>query len=152
MSRESRAAIDSIIANHYINCIDNYWKNAEMIDKTLSDDRKIKEQTGLFAALADPTRLKLLRVLCLQDPPGCRCVNNLSHLLGITQPAISQHLRVLKSVGLVVGERRGFRMHYKIDPEGLRRCQGILSSTFKFNENCAEDFYRQNSGSTKAAN
>ena len=111
---------------------------------------KIKEQAALFAALADPTRLKLLQILCHQSPPGCRCVNNLSQLMGITQPAVSQHLRVLKSVGLVTGERRGFRMHYQIDPEGLKRCQGILSSTLEFNERCEEDSCRQNRDSTKA--
>ena len=99
---------------------------------------KIKEQAALFAALADPTRLKLLHVLCHQSPPGCRCVNNLSQLMGITQPAVSQHLRVLKNIGLVTGERRGFRMHYMIDPEGLKRCQGVLSTTLEFNETCEE--------------
>src|SRR4030042_6105788 len=103
---------------------------------------KAKEQTALFSALADPTRLKLLQILCHQSPPGCRCVNNLSQLIGITQPAVSQHLRVLKSVGLVIGERRGFRMHYLIDPEGLKRCQGILSTTLEFG-NCEEDSCRQ---------
>src|SRR4030042_1295166 len=96
---------------------------------------KAKEQAALFAALADPTRLKLLQVLCHQSPPGCRCVNNLSQLIGITQPAVSQHLRVLKSVGLVIGERRGFRMHYLIDPEGMKRCQELLSTTLKFGKN-----------------
>jgi len=111
---------------------------------------KIKEQAALFAALAEPTRLKLLQILCHQSPPGCRCVNNLSQLMGITQPAVSQHLRVLKSVGLVTGERRGFRMHYQIDPEGLKRCQGILSTTLEFNETCAEDSCGQNCPSTKA--
>jgi ArsR family transcriptional regulator len=111
---------------------------------------KIKEQAALFAALADPTRLKLLQILCHQSPPGCRCVNNLSQLMGISQPAVSQHLRVLKSVGLVTGERRGFRMHYQIDAEGLKRCQGILSTTLEFNESCAEDSCRQDCHSTKA--
>ena len=109
-----------------------------MQEKTLPDNRKTKEQAELFAALADPTRLKLLQFLCHQNPPGCRCVNNLSHLLGITQPAVSQHMRVLKSVGLVIGERRGFRMHYLVDRKGLKRCQGIISTALGFNENCEE--------------
>ena len=121
-----------------------------MQEKTLLDVSKIKEQAALFAALADPTRLKLLQILCRQNPPGCRCVNNLSQLMGISQPAVSQHLRVLKSVGLVTGERRGFRIHYQIDPEGLKRCQGILSTTLEFNESCAEDSCRQDCHSTKA--
>ena len=105
-----------------------------MPGKLLSDSRKIKERTELFAALADPTRLRLLRILCCEDPPGCRCVNNLSHLLGITQPAVSQHMRVLKSVGLVTGERRGFRMHYTIDQRGLKRCEQILAVALKFGD------------------
>jgi len=71
-------------------------------------------------------------------------VNNLSHLLGISQPAVSQHLRVLKSVGLVTGERRGFRMHYMIDTKGLKRCQGILSNTLEFNESCEENSCQKN--------
>lgn len=110
-----------------------------MQGETLLDVRKIEEQTELFAALADPTRLKLLHVLCRQNPPGCRCVKNLSQLLGITQPAVSQHLRVLKSVGLVIGEKRGFRMHYLINFEGLKRCQAILSNVLEFDKFCGED-------------
>ena len=121
-----------------------------MQEKILPDNKKTKEQAQLFAALADPTRLKLLQVLCLQNPPGYRCVNNLSYLLGISQPAVSQHLRVLKSVGLVIGERRGFRMHYLIDPEGLKRCQGILSTTLEFNESREEDSCVQDCHSIKA--
>jgi DNA-binding transcriptional ArsR family regulator len=117
----------------------------------LLNSKKIKAQSALFAALSDPTRLKLIQILCLQNPPGCRCVNNLSLLLGITQPAVSQHLRVLKSVGLVIGERRGFRMHYQIDPAGLKHCQGILSTTFKFKENTAKDSSRLTPKSTKVA-
>ncbi len=107
-------------------------------------DKKIDEQAMLFAALADPTRLRLLQILCRQEPPGCRCVNNLSELLGVTQPAVSQHLRILKSVGLVTGERRGFRIHYRIDPEGLKRFQGILTSALQVAESCEEGSCRKN--------
>ena len=106
-------------------------------------DNSTDEQAMLFAALADPTRLKLLQILCRQNPPGCRCVNNLSQLLGVTQPAISQHLRVLKSVGLVTGERRGFRIHYTIDPRGLKRYQEAFSSVLQVTQNCEADSCRQ---------
>jgi len=120
-----------------------------MLEKVLVDNKKVKGLTELLATLADPTRLKLLQILYCQDPPGCRCVNNLSHLLGITQPAVSQHMRVLKSVGLVIGERRGFRVHYFIDPEGLKRCQEILSTALEFNTNCEPDSCSQNCHSVK---
>jgi DNA-binding transcriptional ArsR family regulator len=105
-----------------------------MAEKLLINKR-VKQKTAIFAALADPTRLKLLEILCRQEPPGCRCVNNLSYLLGISQPAVSQHLRVLKSLGLVIGERRGFRMHYMVDTGGLRHCQEVLSNALIFDGN-----------------
>jgi DNA-binding transcriptional ArsR family regulator len=109
-----------------------------MQNKTMPDNKEMKEQARLFSVLADPTRLKLLHFLCRENPPGCHCVNSLSHFLGVSQPAVSQHLRILKSVGLVTGERRGFRMHYMIDPEGFKHCQGILFTTLEFNESCED--------------
>jgi ArsR family transcriptional regulator, arsenate/arsenite/antimonite-responsive transcriptional repressor len=115
-----------------------------MQENMLPDNKKTREQAELFAALADPTRLKLLQVLCRQNPPGCRCVNNLSLLLGISQPAVSQHLRVLKAAGLVTGERRGYRMHYTIDTDGFKRCRNILAASLVFNQDCEENPCQQN--------
>ncbi|MFH1638834.1 MAG: metalloregulator ArsR/SmtB family transcription factor [Chloroflexota bacterium] len=99
----------------------------ERQDKTI-------EQVAVFAALADSTRLRLLKLLCHQTPPGCRCVNALAALLGVTQSAISQHLRVLRSVGLVKGWRRGYRIHYLINREALAHCQSLLSSALEMPE------------------
>ncbi len=124
--------------------VSEHLSDIAMPEKVLTDNKKVNNLGELLSALADPTRLKLLRVLCCQDPPGCRCVNNLSHLLGITQPAVSQHMRVLKSVGLVIGERRGFRMHYLIDPEGLKRCQELLSTALQFNESDGDIYCKTN--------
>jgi ArsR family transcriptional regulator len=78
------------------------------------------EQAALFSALADPTRLRLLKLLCRQRDPDALCVNALAALLGVSQPAVSQHLRVLKSMGLVKGERRGYHMHYSVNQVALR--------------------------------
>lgn len=88
--------------------------------------RNIEEQAAIFSALADPTRLKLLRLLCSQEEPGALCVNALTCVLGITQPAVSQHLRVLKSVGLVKGQRRGYHIHYSVNPEAVKQCREIV--------------------------
>lgn len=87
----------------------------------------IKEQAAVFGVLADPTRLKLLKLLCDQHEPDALCVNALAGLLGVSQPAISQHLRTLKSVGLVKGERRGYHVHYSVDSENLSRCRSLVS-------------------------
>ena len=79
----------------------------------------IEAQATLFGVLADPTRLKLLRLLSQQQEPNALCVNALAHRLGVTQSAISQHLRVLKSAGLVTGKKRGYRIHYFINQEAF---------------------------------
>jgi len=98
------------------------------------DDRSIDEQAALFSILADPTRLKLLRLLAKQREPDALCVNALAHRLGITQSAVSQHLRVLKSVDLVKGERRGYRIHYFINQETLIQAQQQISSALCLEE------------------
>ena len=88
-------------------------------------EEKTEEQAAVFAALADPTRLRLVRLLCRQRAPDALCVNALAGLLGVTQSAVSQHLRVLRAIGLVKGERRGYRIHYFINRESLERCKGL---------------------------
>lgn len=87
-----------------------------------------EEQAALFGVLADPTRLKLLRLLSQQQEPNALCVNALAYRLGITQSAVSQHLRVLKSVGLVRGERRGYRVHYFVNRAAILQVQKQVAS------------------------
>jgi ArsR family transcriptional regulator len=89
---------------------------------------KIQEQAALFKALADPTRLKLLRLLAQQRTPDALCVNALAGLLGVTQSATSQHLRILKNTGLVDGERRGYHVHYSINRQAIKSCQKLISA------------------------
>ncbi len=80
----------------------------------------VAKMADSFKALGDPTRLKLLRLLASASNNGYSlCVGALAERLGITQPAISQHLKVLKHVGLVEPHRAGFRVHYAIDTAEL---------------------------------
>ena len=91
-------------------------------------EQEIQEQAALFAVLGDPTRLRLLRLLQRQRDPDALCVNALTAVLEVTQPAVSQHLRVLKKIGLVSGQRRGNRVHYFVTPEALERCRTLASA------------------------
>jgi len=93
-----------------------------------------EEQVAVFGVLADPTRLRLVKLLCHQRQPDALCVNALAGLLGITQSAISQHLRILKSIGLVKGERRGYHIHYFVNREALERCQNLASAALIIEE------------------
>ncbi len=91
----------------------------------------IEEQAALFSALSDPTRLRLLQILSRQQPQGALCVNGLAFRLGVTQPAVSQHLKVLKDIGLVKGERMGYRVHYYIDREKLEEIRGLAAEALR---------------------
>ena len=66
--------------------------------------------------------------------PRALCVNALASLLGVTQSAVSQHLRILKSIGLVKGERRGYHIHYFINSDALERCRNLVSATLMIEE------------------
>jgi DNA-binding transcriptional ArsR family regulator len=69
----------------------------------------------LLRALAAPVRIAI--VLELREAE--RCVHELVTALGVTQPLISQHLRVLKDAGVVSGEKRGREVIYRLVDEHL---------------------------------
>ena len=102
----------------------------------------IEKQAALFSVLADPTRLKLLKLLSQQKETDALCVNALAFRLGVTQPAVSQHLKVLKSAGLVQGEKRGYRAHYFVKQEALKKAKELISRTLEFgvDEHSKTDF------------
>jgi len=103
------------------------------------DYESIDEQAALFGVLADSTRLKLLRLLAQQSEPNALCVNALAYRLGVTQSAVSQHLRVLKAAGLVKGERRGYRIHYFINQETLIQAQQQISEVLDLKEQTSNE-------------
>jgi DNA-binding transcriptional ArsR family regulator len=105
-------------------------------------EQKTEEQVAVFSALADPTRLRLVKLLCQQKEPDALCVNALAGLLGVTQSAVSQHLRVLKAIGLVRGERRGYHIHYSINPDAVRRCQNLMSAALNIDESVEQNAYQ----------
>lgn len=79
-----------------------------------------------FKALSDPTRLRLIRLLA--EHKGALCVNALAGRLGVSQPAVSQHLRVLRQAGLVRGERQGYRVHYQLSESGMQQAVASLQA------------------------
>ena len=71
-------------------------------------------QAGLDA-LGDATRMAIFQRLA----NGPIAVNELANTLPVSRPAVSQHLKVLKEVGLVVDRQAGTRRLYQVDPAGL---------------------------------
>ena len=72
----------------------------------------------LLQALADPTRLAILRQLSAQGPV-CAC--DFTACCDVAQPTVSHHLKVLREAGWVDGERRGTWIWYAIRPDALER-------------------------------
>ncbi len=102
-------------------------------------EEKTEEQATIFSTLADPTRLRLVKILCRQRAPDALCVNALAGILGVTQSAVSQHLLMLKSAGRVMGERRGYHIHYFINSNALERCRNSVSAALMIGESSEED-------------
>jgi DNA-binding transcriptional ArsR family regulator len=69
-----------------------------------------------FNAVAEPRRRDILNYLAMQE----RSVTEIVDAMGMEQPSISKHLKVLKSVGLVEARREGRQMLYKVNAMGIR--------------------------------
>ncbi len=81
---------------------------------------------GGFAVLADPARLRLLSLIASAEA-GEACVCDLVAPLGRSQPTISHHLKVLADAGLIVGDKRGRWVWYRVVPDRMDRLRGVLA-------------------------
>lgn len=95
----------------------------------LAATRLTEEEAGelavIFAALADPARLRMLSLIASEDEV-CSCA--LEEPLGKSQPTVSHHTRVLAQAGLIEGERRGRWTWWHVVPERLRDVARVLSA------------------------
>jgi len=96
--------------------------------------RQVDRLARFYAALGNQTRLRLVMLLAGLEPGDALCVNALVARLGVSQPAVSQHLAVLRAAGLVVAQRRGYHVHYRLNPAALaayrRRALALLGEGF----------------------
>jgi ArsR family transcriptional regulator, arsenate/arsenite/antimonite-responsive transcriptional repressor len=76
--------------------------------------------------LADPARLRLLSIIQAQ-PGGEACVCHLTEPLGLRQPTVSHHLKVLTQAGLLERDQRGRWAYYRVVPEPLAAIRGFLA-------------------------
>lgn len=79
----------------------------------------------LLTALADPTRLAIVRQLAA-DTETCAC--DFTSCCDVSQPTVSHHLRVLREAGVVVSERIGQRIYYRLAPGTADRLGAVARS------------------------
>ena len=77
-------------------------------------------------AIAEPTRLRLLSLIAAHDN-GEACVCDLTDPVGLSQPTVSHHLKVLVAAGLLARDKRGVWSYYTLIPEALGALAVVLT-------------------------
>jgi ArsR family transcriptional regulator len=85
-----------------------------------------EELASLLKAVADATRLQILALL--RASPGCAaCVCDIADEVGVSQPTVSHHLRILAEAGIVESEKRGYWTWYSLKRTRLAELGSVLA-------------------------
>jgi ArsR family transcriptional regulator, arsenate/arsenite/antimonite-responsive transcriptional repressor len=93
-----------------------------VIDRAVADD-----MAATFAALGDPVRLRIVSMLAASES-GAACGCDLEEPLGLSQPTVSHHLKILREAGLVEGEKSGRWVFYRVVPDRLEELRSVLAT------------------------
>ena len=96
-----------------------------LLQGTLAED-EARRLAQALKAIADPARLRLLSLLQAQEG-GEACVCHLTEPLGLSQPTVSHHLKVLLQAGLVEREQRGNWAYFRVREEPLAALRELLA-------------------------
>ncbi|MCC3273565.1 metalloregulator ArsR/SmtB family transcription factor [Arthrobacter zhangbolii] len=80
----------------------------------------------LLKAVAEPTRLRLVSLIASQENKEA-CVCDLTEPVGLGQPTVSHHLKILVDAGILHREKRGVWAYYSIIPGALERAAAVLA-------------------------
>ena len=85
------------------------------------DEEKLAEMAELFKVFGDPTRIRILYLLSRSE----KCVCDIASALGLTQPAVSYQLKMLKHSRLVKNRREGKTVYYSLDDDHVGTIIGM---------------------------
>ena len=85
--------------------------------------RDVAADANRLKALGHPVRLGIAMALA-RTPGTCAC--DFADMFGVSQPTVSEHLRVLREAGLVTTRRRGTQICYSLDPAAVRKIHRAL--------------------------
>ncbi len=86
-----------------------------------------EQMAALFKAIAEPTRLRLLSLVAAHDGQEA-CVCDLTEPVGLSQPTVSHHLKVLVDAGLLTRDKRGVWAYYRLVPGRLTELAAALAT------------------------
>ncbi len=90
---------------------------ADAVLRSMPDEKQADSLSGLFRLFGDPSRLRIIHVLMHLE----LCVADLSSLVGMQQPAVSQQLKLLRLARLVKYRKQGKTVYYSLDDEHVGR-------------------------------
>lgn len=88
------------------------------------DDPVIERSAAIAKALGHPARIAILKILAQRN--SCFC-GDITEILPLAQSTVSQHLKALKTAGLIKGEVEGVRTCYCLNPDGIQELKSLLS-------------------------
>ena len=91
-------------------------------------DETAETLARMFKALADPTRVKLLSLIAAAQN-GEACICDMTDPVGLSQPTVSHHMKLLVEAGLATREQRGKWAYYRVVPDMLRSLAAALEPT-----------------------
>lgn len=92
----------------------------------LISDGAAETLARMFKALGDPRRVKLLSLIAAA-PDGEACICDLTEPVGLSQPTVSHHMKLLVEAGLTTRERRGKWAYYRVAPQALAALAGAIT-------------------------
>ena len=95
---------------------------APLAAETLSND-EATATAELFRALADPARVRIVNLIATSGEPVCAC--HLNAPVGLSQPTVSHHLKLLVDAGLLAREQRGKWAHFSLRPEAIEKLAAV---------------------------
>ena len=109
----------------HMNLPHNHSENSRQVLKYLPATNEFQVASDLFRQLGDCSRIRIFWILCHCE----ECVINLSAMVGMSSPAVSHHLRQLKSSNLLVSRRDGKEVYYKAaDTEQVRALHNMIET------------------------
>ena len=92
------------------------------------DDATAEQLARVFKALGDPTRVRLVSLIAAAEG-GEACICDLTDPVGLSQPTVSHHMKLLTDAGLISREQRGKWAYYRVVDETLTAMARALSAT-----------------------
>ena len=90
-------------------------------------DANAEQLSRMLKVLSVGTRVRIVQLL----KGRALCVNALAGRLDVTQGAVSQHLRILRDAGVVIDEKRGYYVHYRLNEEVLAEWREAIAGLLK---------------------